>query len=530
MIDTLIPYPEPPCLAAPKTGGKATRRSIVLWSIFLVLGVFCQALNAQELLPAAYWSFNRCGLDVNEDNERIILDGSGNGNHLVLEGVTCARGKFGRAGSFDGVEGLAETEENVLNFTEKLTISAWVYPETVDGVQTIVNKWYGMDSYALSIAKGAFEFKVTFPGGPWGITVTVSAPATAGKWSHVVGVFDGESQKARIYVNGVREGSTKTPGNILQQSMRPVAVGNHPTWNPFNGLIDEVGLYNAALSGRQVRNLGGKSRRLYLGADTNVHPELDQFPNGEENGYDFYVGRLGWSVNKCRIQYPPGFDLITGEPLSPDDTCQFQLEAAAIARPERTCAYWWVAGPAHADAAGKSPFDFGKEQAKLLIQQWRTYKHIVYGRTLFADIEGAGWDDCRNGGLCDRNRQVLEGFLQTIAAKGFRSGVYTNPETWLNVFGREYTPSTPFVLWLTSCDTYCGRSVDRAALNTVKNTVLGGMKTVIWQYHIDCPDYDATSMNPCTGFFPNLEVDDVSYRCTCDELGGHCPPEEPPDE
>ena len=264
-----------------------------------------------------------------------------------------------------------------------------------------------------------------------------------------------------------------------------------------------------------------------MGADTNVYPHLDQYPKGEENGYDFYIGRLGWSVNKPRIQYPEGFDLITGEPLSQGHTCQFQLEAAAIARPERTYAYWWVAGPAHADAAGKDPFEFGRKQAKLLIQQRQTYKHIVYGTTLFADIEGTGWDYCRYGGLCDRNQQVLEGFLQTIAAKGFRPGVYTNIETWLDVLGREYNPPMPFVLWLTSCSTYCGRSIDRAALNTVKNTVLGGMKTVIWQYQmgVGCPDYDATSKNPSAGFVPKPEADEIPYRCTCDELGGHCPAE-----
>ena len=82
---------------------------IVCWSIFLVLGVFYQPVCAQELLPAAYWSFNRCGLDLNEDGEPVILDGSGNRNHLVLKGANWARGKFGRAGSFDGFEDLGVT-------------------------------------------------------------------------------------------------------------------------------------------------------------------------------------------------------------------------------------------------------------------------------------------------------------------------------------------------------------------------------------------------------------------------------------
>ncbi len=504
-------------------------KSRLVWCLsILILGVFCRDLYAQELLPAASWSFNRCGLDRNGNDEPIILDGSGQGNHLVIKGATCAKGKFGRGGSFDGVDDLAETEENALNFTDKLTISVWVYPETVSGVQTIVNKWYAMDSYSLAIREGEFVFTVAFPGGPWGTTVNVYAPAIEKKWSHVAGVFDGEIQKARIYLNGSRpkgwDHTAKTPGKILQQSTRPVAIGNHPDFAPFKGVIDEVGLYNAALSRDQVRNLAGKGKRLYLGADTNVHPELGQFPDGEENGYDFYIGRLGWSVNKCRIQYPQGVDLITGEQLSPDDVCQFQLEAAAIARPERTYAYWWLAGPNHADAAGKDPLDFGSEQAKYLIEQWREYRHIVYGRTLFADIEGAGWDDCGDEGLCNRNRKVLEGFLRKIAGKGFKPGVYTNPETWLRVFGRKHTFSTPFVLWLTSCDSYCGRSIDRTDLDMVKDTTLGGMRAVIWQYHIDCPDYDATSKNPSAGFVPKPDASEIPYRCTCDLLGGYCPP------
>ena len=217
-------------------------------------------------LPVAYWSFDRCdgGIVLDDRNTDDATDAS------LIDGASCTSfsgGRFGPAGSFDGIDDRAEIPNNArLNFTgNALSISAWVRPDAVQG-GTIVNKWYAMDSYMLALQNGQYAFTVAFPGGTWGTTVDVYAPATPGVWTHVAGVWDGTT--SRIYLNGVLQDSAPASGT-LQQSTRPVVIGSHPGWASFDGLIDEVRLYNVALSSAQVTGLaappeiGNRGLHLY---------------------------------------------------------------------------------------------------------------------------------------------------------------------------------------------------------------------------------------------------------------------------
>ena len=474
------------------------------------------------LQPVAFWSFNRCAMDGD-----LILDGSPSRAHLSLDRVFCVIGKYGLAASFNGVDTIAQTEPGLLNFSDKLTVSAWVYPERLTGLQTIVNKWYAMDSYILLIQDGRFVFAVAFPGDashPWGVTAYVAAPATAKEWTHLAGVFDGATRTVTLYVNGVYAGSSSTPGSSLQQSNRPVVVGNHPSWNAFQGKIDEVGLYNAAFTEDQVRSLAAADLPPYQGADTNVHPETDEYPAGAEHGFDFYGGHLGHGTYPCQIQDRFFYDVLTWQTVVPP-VCQFSYEAASIARPERTYGFWHVKGPNHDDADNyASPFAYGQAQADAFIAQWRKYRHIVGGYTLFADVERSakgpdtsGWlGDCNtNPQSCDRNVDVLEGFLDRIASNiiDIRPGVYTRPGVWVEFFGEDFFPMNSsgegisFVLWLTGCgtlDQYDNvRTPEEVAIDlpVVERSVLGRMRAVVWQYHINYPaDFDAMRQNPSENF------------------------------
>ncbi len=197
-----------------------------------------------------YWNFDQCSstgkpMLANEIGSQI--------QGTTLQGATCEQGRFGYAGFFDGVDDLIEIpDQPSFHFTNQMTVSAWVKPLRVSGLQTIVNKWYAMDSYMLLIDNGNFVFTVAFPGGQWGTSVKVSAPATPGVWTHVAGVYNG--QMLLLYINGQLVASTAASG-ILQDSDRPISIGNHPSWNVFYGFIDEVRLYNVALEAKQLSKL-----------------------------------------------------------------------------------------------------------------------------------------------------------------------------------------------------------------------------------------------------------------------------------
>ena len=533
---------------------------VVLWSSLLLFASLSDPPSPQRMpSPSAHWSFSRC-------DGGVVPDESGGGNDLILKnGAQCALeiGRPGTAGLFDGVADLAETQQNRLNLRDKLTVSAWVRPDTVLGVQNIVNKWYAPDSYALAVRDDRFVFTLAFPGGRWGTTVDVWSETTVqpGQWSHVAGVFDRLSKKAWLYVNGNLEGYTPTPARRLQESIRPVAIGNHPDWSPFKGLIDEVRLYGVALTREQIRILAGDDRLYFFGADTNVHPEPPylQYPRGST--YDFYIGHLGNSPGpgKCAIQdEEQGYRDVAGEDPERWQRCQFQLKAARIAGPERTYGYWLLRGPK--EASDSDLVGYGETQADDLIEQWTTYHRIgdagellIGGRTLFADVEPScsqededagkkagqclvegndvlGWEFCPlyMEGVpvpepCRRNQRVLEGFLIKIRDSGFVPGLYTSPYLWTNILGTSYVPTRlatktlpgkgvseflkaePFVLWTTGCRSTLGGLRDpeevEESLLSITEATMGRMKTAIWQYQ-PSPGYDATLQDPSRGFGP----------------------------
>ncbi|EPX56787.1 LamG domain protein jellyroll fold domain protein [Cystobacter fuscus DSM 2262] len=201
--------------------------------------------------PLAYWKFDDgCATTT-------VTDASGNGAHGTRSnGAGCDEdGRIRRAGSFDLTDDKVEVPDRpAFHLTNALTLASWVKPgQTLTGGRAILNKWYGYDSYNLGIWNGEYSFSIALPGGTWGVTHDVRVAAVPNQWAHVAGVYDGTS--LRLYVNGVLR-ATKAVSGTLQQSNRPLVIGNNPANSGFGGLIDEVRLYNVALTQAQVQQLG----------------------------------------------------------------------------------------------------------------------------------------------------------------------------------------------------------------------------------------------------------------------------------
>jgi serine/threonine protein kinase len=203
-----------------------------------------------------YWNFDQCS---STGKPMLAKELGSQIQGTMLQGVTCEQGRFGYAGFFDGVDDLIEIpDQPSFHFTNQMTVAAWVKPLRVSDLQTIVNKWYAMDSYMLLIENGNFVFTVAIPGGQSGTSIKVSAKVTPDvwtQWTHIAGVYDG--QMLLLYINGQLVASTAASGR-LQDSDRPISIGNHPSWNAFKGSIDEIRLYNVALNASQVSQLLSK--------------------------------------------------------------------------------------------------------------------------------------------------------------------------------------------------------------------------------------------------------------------------------
>ncbi|MGI8686135.1 MAG: LamG-like jellyroll fold domain-containing protein, partial [Acidimicrobiales bacterium] len=196
------------------------------------------------------WSFD-------EGTGTTAADLSGSGNTGTLTNATwTASGRFGGALSFNGTNAtVVVPDANSLDLTTGMTLEAWVRPNASMGStwRTALMKEqpsqlvYGL--YANGDA-GRPRGQLSIAAGERGVAGTAAVPANA--WTHLAATYNGSVLS--FYTNGVLVASEVVSGNILT-STTALRVGGNAAWGEFfNGLIDEVRVYNRALSTAEVAN------------------------------------------------------------------------------------------------------------------------------------------------------------------------------------------------------------------------------------------------------------------------------------
>jgi len=128
-----------------------------------------------------------------------------------------------------------------------LTLEAWFKPDDLSGRRGLLAKTEGSE-YGLFGSDGRPSFHVLLGGGYK--EVYAEDPLELGDWSHVAGVFDQAAEELRLYVNGVRVGTTpaKGPRKVNEHPLvlgGDVGGGGHPV-SSMDGCVDEVRLSSIA--------------------------------------------------------------------------------------------------------------------------------------------------------------------------------------------------------------------------------------------------------------------------------------------
>ncbi|MBI2439308.1 MAG: hypothetical protein HYV45_01755 [Candidatus Moranbacteria bacterium] len=204
-----------------------------------------------------FWSFN--GKDV---SGTTAYDRSGQGNNGTLIGGTAVYpGKVGQALSFDAIDDQVSISDNAsLDISGDVTISVWLKP-TASLVGYAAHPIAKLTStsdanyvlYYFGTTSGT-DKQLTFyanRGGTWN-TISGSHVATLGEWVHIAVSYTTASG-GQLYVNGVATGSLTGSGALATNSADLFFGDSSST--VFPGLMDEVRIYNRALSASEIQSL-----------------------------------------------------------------------------------------------------------------------------------------------------------------------------------------------------------------------------------------------------------------------------------
>lgn len=173
--------------------------------------------------------------------------------------------------SFDGTSDYVEVaDDNSLDITNAITISAWIMLDNTSGVQGIVSKYDsgpGDESYSLSMTSAGDEFQlfVTSTGAGWPYTYIASDNVNfqTNRWYHVAGTYNSVgTDNIHLFVNGEEVAGTITNNDggagTIEVTTVPVLIGGFyeppiTPHRPFDGKIDEVRIWNVARSESQIQ-------------------------------------------------------------------------------------------------------------------------------------------------------------------------------------------------------------------------------------------------------------------------------------
>jgi hypothetical protein len=233
-------------------------RNLIICAAVLLVAVLASSALALDPNLVAWYQF--------DEGAGTIANDTAGGHNGTINGAAWAAGKVGGALSFDGVNDYIRVPDNPsVRFTQNssFTLCTWINPISTNGQGALLSKWQtdsrsGLFTYTMEwwkanevIGFGACNsgHSYVYPASPDGI-------APVGVWSHIACVYD--NRNMRIYVNGELEASGYFPYSTTNVADNDLGIGALITSGVeryFGGTLDDVRIYNRALTADEIKNI-----------------------------------------------------------------------------------------------------------------------------------------------------------------------------------------------------------------------------------------------------------------------------------
>ena len=191
--------------------------------------------------PNGDW--NDTPINDNQDYRRYMLEMVNNDGPAYLN----------HSLSFDAIDDYVEVpfSSELNSYTDALSFSAWINIQGGEGTYRTVLENGNNQGFALMVGTGGDIYANVQNGSGWS-SVYSGQLETLNTWHHIAVTFNSES--LILYVNGEERDNVPVTGLITNNDGNLWIGRYHNYENHFNGLIDEIVIWNTALSQEQIQD------------------------------------------------------------------------------------------------------------------------------------------------------------------------------------------------------------------------------------------------------------------------------------
>jgi len=280
--------------------------------------LYSRALDLAEIQQLAKGAGLKGHWKLDDGAGTTALDSAGLNDGTLTNGPTWTTGRLCGGLSLDGTNDYVQLagSSTLISGDSSFSLSAWFQTTTLYttsptalGGRILTVYQSNLGSQVSKAAIGVFGDNtdtVMFMYENPGVTVITktSSSLNDGQWHHLAGTYDAGTNTAMLYYDGAFAASADA-GTIVSAGTEPARIGTGTVVNDgiFNGLVDDVRIYNRALSASEVKSLAATYQVEDLGSKNSTR-SLGNLINASEQvvGFDSNLttgNSTAWSSRFC---------------------------------------------------------------------------------------------------------------------------------------------------------------------------------------------------------------------------------------